>query len=132
VSAHARRVLSKGNEWDRLRLMPEDGELDGCSLAERIAHHWTTVNGYLLDFADGDPLTRVALFGDLDAAADGWCRHLGVTIRDREGLREHLATRPNRSDTAARPDGFEDARLDAICGEVWARARRASSLPWTR
>jgi hypothetical protein len=46
ASAHAKRVLERGDEWDRTRIMP-DGDDPEAPLVERLALHWAEVNRYL-------------------------------------------------------------------------------------
>lgn len=127
ASAHARRVLERGDEWDRTRILPPGLAAD-TPLAERLAWHWNEVNRYLLEFAEAAPgAARVGLVGRLEDQIGGWARFLGVEIRDAGGLASFLATKPNRSTPAGRPEGWDEPRLQAICEATWARASRLSS-----
>ena len=125
LSAHAKRVLSKTGAYERFRLMPDDAA--DAPLAERIALHWCTVNTYLVDFAEQDPRSRVATLGDLGETLPDWCEFLGVTLTDPAALDTFLSARPNAATSREPPPGFDAARIAAVCGGVWERARRLSA-----
>lgn len=119
-SAHRCRVLQKGDEWDRFRLMPEDNR-EEHPLARRLAGHWRTVNSYLLSFAERYRSATVALHQPMAPVVAAWARALGVTLTRPAELEAFLATRPNRSGPGGDPDGMEQVEL--LCRELWQEAR---------
>jgi hypothetical protein len=128
LSAHSKRVLSKGTAWDRFRLMPSGVETDDLPLAQQIAWHWRTVNEYLLDFAADDRRSRVVLFDQpLDNVVEDWARSLGVRITDPDGLRKFLRERPNAGPRDTPPTGFSRDVVEEIGSAVWARAATLNS-----
>jgi hypothetical protein len=123
VSAHAKKVLRRGDEWDRMRIMPRDAT-DGAPLAHRLAQHWIEVNRHLLDFgATAGEMVRVAVLERLEQQLDEWADFLGVRIHDRGRLVRFVAGNPNAARRRVLPDGFDAARLEALTGQAWARAR---------
>lgn len=120
-SAHSRQVLSKDDQWDRYRLLPRDDDR-GDPLAVRIARHWLTVYGYLLDVAERHEPSQVVLFQPIDPVIESWAEFLGVQVTDRESLSAYLSSRPNRSLSSEEPEGF--ARVEPLCRDMWDRIRR--------
>lgn len=127
LSAHAKHVLRKGDEWDRFRIMPRTMPAD-ATIADRLALHWVAVNTYLLEFAEstGDR-ARVALVGRLEDDVEEWAEFLGVKILDREQLAGLLATRPNAAATGDQPDGYDGGAVSGITSELWDRARKLAT-----
>jgi hypothetical protein len=119
-SAHQRRVLRKGDEWDRFRLLPDD-DREERPLARRLAGHWCTVNRYLLAFAERYRPAAVVLHQPMAPVLAEWARFLGVTLTRREELAAFLATRPNRSGGGEEPEGME--QVEPLCRELWQQAR---------
>ena len=126
-SAHRRRVLRKGDEWDRYRLMPEGDDPERAT-SVRLAHHWCTVNRYLFAAVEGHAPSAVVLHQPLGAVVESLARFLGVTVTDRNALSGFLATRPNASTVQEEPKGFE--QVEPLCRDLWAEARElARRLP---
>lgn len=123
-SAHSRQVLSKDDQWDRYRLLPRDDDPDD-PLAVRIARHWLTVYGYLLEVVERHDPSRVALFQDIDPVIERWAGFLGVRITDRTALSGYLSSRPNRSTSFDEPEGFE--LVEPLCREMWERLSRLAN-----
>jgi hypothetical protein len=133
VSAHAKFVFRKPDDsWDRFRIIPEfpGKTFDDLPLSDKIAWHWAAVNRYLLDFAEEQgPAVRVAVITDLQDQIRGFAGHLGVAIRDPEGLAAFLASRPNASDHSEFPAGYNAEKILSICGGEWRRAERLAARP---
>lgn len=127
LSAHAKRVFTKYNEWDRTRIVPLGVDLQSCSLAEKIALHWLEINRYLLDFAERDYKTKVVTLDRLDDEAHEWVRFLGVSVANHKDLKTILGSRVNASSYNQAPDGFDPALLLWHCESNWARAKSMSS-----
>jgi hypothetical protein len=126
LSAHARQVLSKDDQWDRYRLLPR--RIDPSTpLAVKIALHWQTVNGYLLRAVDRHRPSRVVLFQPLDPVIDSWADFLGAGITDREGLRSYLTSHPNRSTSHDEPEGFD--QVAARCRPMWDEIQERAGRP---
>ncbi len=120
-SAHSRQVLSKDDQWDRYRLMPRDDDRHD-PLAVRIARHWLTVYGYLLEVVERHEPSRVVLFQPIDPVIESWAEFLGAEITDGAALSEYLSSGPNRSLSFEEPEGFE--QVEPMCRETWERIRR--------
>src|SRR5690606_11891504 len=110
------RVLRKGDEWDRYRLMPEDDSAESATSA-RLARHWCTVNRYLLAAAAKHQPSALLLYQPLVPLVDRLVRFLGVTLVDSDGFRDFLADRPNRAPMEEGPEHLE--LVDPICRDLW-------------
>ena len=133
VSAHAKFVFRKKDDpWDRFRIIPvfPDFVIEDLPLAEKIAWHWVAVNRYLLDFADSSSsIVKVAILADLGGQIQAFSDFLGVGITDPEGLAAFLASRPNASDHAEYPAGYNPDRILSVCGNEWKRAEKMAARP---
>jgi len=99
-SAASRGVLARGDEWDLYRVMPLDVDLCDHNRAERIALHWDAVNRHLLAFARREPQRCLGVVvRDLASQLAAIVDFAGWHIRDRQGLDELLAARPNKGGT---------------------------------
>jgi hypothetical protein len=127
VSAHFMKVLSRGDEWDELRIMPPGVET--LSLAERLVAHWAEVNRYLLGFADRRAdRARVALVEGLEDKVGAIADHLGVRIEHPDELGALLVARPNASETKTPPEGMERLAAGGSWERVWYDAHSRASL----
>ncbi|WP_018428205.1 hypothetical protein [Hoeflea sp. 108] len=129
LSAHSKRVLSKGNYWDQYRLLPPGNE--EFALAMRIALHWRTVNEYLVKFAE-ETSCPVVLHQDWANLLVSLPQFLGVTITDPISLKAYWSTRPNASISNAVPDGFAAETISNITNDVWRRAVHCSQREASR
>lgn len=119
-SAHRRKVLRKGDEWDRYRLMPDHDRAEH-PIAYRLAGHWCTVNRYLLRAAEGHRPSAVVLHQPMAPVVEEWAAFLGVELTDRAALGAYLDTRPNRSECGDEPEGIE--QIERLCRRLWDEAR---------
>ena len=127
VSAHFMRVLSRGDEWDRLRIMPPGTE--SLSLAERLAAHWTEVNRILLAFVARRPdRARVAIVERLEDRIGAIADDLGVRVERPDELRALLVARPNASETKEPPPGMELVSVGGAWHGVWQEAVSRASF----
>jgi hypothetical protein len=124
LSAHFKRVMRKGGQWDDYRLLPP---LSGTEpLSDRLAQHWVTVNDYLLDFAEAVHCP-VLIFQPLTQIVEQITNKLGVEILDRNGLNELLDRKPNASMNHDEPQGWRPERVQTIAKATWLRAQQLAS-----
>ncbi|MFM7223890.1 MAG: hypothetical protein ACKO1Y_00395 [Actinomycetota bacterium] len=116
-SAWGRGVMRRGDEWDRLRILP--AEAANRAPVDQVLFHYAEVNRILADAAARlGPRALVVEVGDLDAVADAIVTFVGATVTDREAMAAFLATRPNAGpvdgwDAAPLPTPADDARAAA-------------------
>jgi len=129
LSAHSKRVFSKGDMWDETRIIPLDlrSRFADLPISQKIAWHWVAVNSYLLDFAESaSASTKVVVLRNLEVDLPQWAVFLGVAIRDADGLAKFLKGRPNAATRSDLPHGYDENRLTEICSTEWSRAQALS------
>jgi hypothetical protein len=120
-SAHFMRVMERGDEWDRMRLMPPFVD-ERWRLAHRLAYHWQTVNSYLLDFAMERRAPVIVVDRDLDLLVDRIAEAAGITLLNRAAVSEVLSQHHNRSTTSVVPPGADDREVERITAVTWELA----------
>ena len=127
-SAWGRGVMRRGDEWDRMRILPT--EAAGRAPVDQVLFHYAEVNRILADTtARLGPRSLVVEVGELDAVADAIVGFVGATVTDRAAMADFLATRPNAGpvdgwDAEPLPVPAADAR--AAAAAVYERLRDAA------
>lgn len=128
-SAWGRGVMRRGDEWDRLRILPAEA-IDRAPV-DQVLFHYAEVNRILADTAARlGARAMVVEVGDLDAVADAIAAFVGATVTDRAAMAAFLATRPNAGpvdgwDAEALPTPADDAcdAADAVYRRLVTAAR---------
>ena len=117
-SAWGRGVMRRGDEWDRLRILPP--EADGRAPVDQVLFHYAAINRILAETAEHlGPRAMVVEVGDLDRVADAIVAFIGATVSNRAAMAAFLATRPN----AGPVDGWDAEALPAPSVDALETAR---------